>query len=242
MHTIDDFNPIRAAKRLIRESRNAALGSLMPDGAPYVSLVTVSTLPDGSPLLLLSKLARHTTNIARDDRVSLMLNEGRPGDPLEGTRVSLSGIILKTEDACIRRRFLARHPSSETYAGFADFGFWRILIQNAHLIAGFGRIVDLTGAELRTETGDANKLLASEDGAIDHMNKDHLQAIELYATKLLGAAPGDWRLVSFDPEGFDLMLGEQIRRLEFPTRVTTSDEFRKMMVAFSKTAREGSAG
>jgi len=242
MHINADFNPVRAAKRLIRESRNAALGSLMPDGKPYVSLVTVSTLPDGSPLLLLSKLARHTTNIARDSRVSLLLHEDRPGDPLEGTRVSFSGIIEKTEDACARRRFLARHPSSKTYAEFADFSFWRIVIQNAHLIAGFGRIVDLEGADVRTESDDARKLLASEDDIIDHMNKDHLRAIELYATKLLGAAPGRWRFVSLDPEGCDLMLGEQIHRLEFPTRVTTSDEFRKMMVALSKTAREGSAG
>jgi hypothetical protein len=232
-----DFDPVRAAKRLIRESRNGALGSLLPGGAPYASLVTVSTLPDGSPLLLLSKLARHTTNIARDNRVSLLLHEDRPGDPLEGTRISLSGTITKTEDSGAPQRFLAHHPAAETYAGFADFGFWRIEIESAHLVAGFGRIVDLKGHTLRTETTGAEKLLASAQAAIEHMNEDHLDAIGSYATKLLGTGSGEWRIVSLDPEGCDLMLRGQLRRLEFPSRVISSDELRKTMVALMKRAR-----
>jgi putative heme iron utilization protein len=238
MHAMNEFNPAQIAKRLVREARIGALATLLSDGAPFVSLVTTATLPDGSPLLLLSRLARHSANIANDPRVSLLLAEDRAGGPLEGTRVSISGKIARTENSSARRRFLARHSSAVAYAKFADFGFWRIEISNAHLISGFGRIVDLKAGELQTDLNDAENLLAAEEGAVDHMNRDHRDAVELYATRLLGASSGSWRITSLDPEGCDLMLGNQVRRLEFPNRITSSDTLRKTIVALVEKARE----
>ena len=239
MRANENFDPQRAAKRLLRETGTGALGTLDPSGAPYVSLVTVATEASGAPVLLLSKLARHTENIARDRRVSLLLAAvDRAGDPLAGARISIVGRIEKTADPAATRRFLARHPAAESYAGFADFGFYRIEIEHAHLVAGFGRIVDLSAAELLTSLDGAEKLLEAEVGAVAHMNDDHLDAIELYATRLLGEPAGAWKIASLDPEGCDLLLGETARRLEFPQRVTASDELRKTMVSLVKQARE----
>jgi putative heme iron utilization protein len=238
MHTDENFDPPRSAKRLLREIGAGALGSLDAGGAPYVSFVTVATLPDGSPVLLLSKLARHSANIASDRRVSLLLAASEKGDPLSGARLSLSGKIERTEDVAAKRRFLARHPAAQSYAEFADFGFFRIEIEHAHLVAGFGRIVDLSAAELLTPLAGAEKLLAAEEGAVSHMNEDHRDAIELYATRLRGAPAGQWKLASLDPEGCDLVLGETASRLEFPQRITNGEELRKMMVALVKQARE----
>jgi putative heme iron utilization protein len=238
MHPNGSFNAQQATKRLLRETGTGTLATLLPGGAPYASLVTVAALADGSPVLLLSKLARHTENIVADSRVSLLLAENRSGDPLEGARVSLSGTIAQTDDPAARRRFLARHPSAQGYANFADFAFFRIELANAHLVAGFGRIVDLDAAQLRTSTDGAEDLLAAEAGAVAHMNEDHRDAITLYAEKLLGAAPGAWRIASLDPEGCDLILGENVRRLEFPERVTNADALRKTMVALVKKAKE----
>ena len=242
MHANENFDPQRAAKRLLREARTGALGTLGANGAPYVSLVTVATEASGAPVLLLSKLARHTDNIVRDARVSLLLTAAdRAGDPLAGTRVSIMGRIEKTEDSAAKRRFLARHPTAESYAGFADFSFYRIEIEHAHLVAGFGRIVDLSAAELLTSLDGAEKLLEAEESAVAHMNEDHRDAIELYATRLLGEAAGAWKIASLDPEGCDLLLGEIARRLEFPQRVMASDELRKTMVSLVKQAREAAA-
>jgi putative heme iron utilization protein len=238
MHANENFDPVQAAKRLLREAGTGALGTLGADGAPYVSLVTVATQPDGAPVLLLSKLARHTENIGRDARISLLLAAAvRAGDPLAKARISITGRIEKTEDFAAKRRFLARHPTAASYAGFADFGFYRIEIEHAHLVAGFGRIVDLSRAELLTSLNGAEKLLEAEEGAVAHMNEDHLDAIELYATRLLGEAGGAWKIASLDPEGCDLLLGETARRLEFPQRVTAGDELRKTMVSLVKQAR-----
>src|ERR1051326_3640893 len=86
-----DFDPRRAARTLLREARSGALATLMTNsGDPYCSLVNVATAADGAPLLLISRLAVHTKNILADPRVSLMLDERRAGDPLEGARVMRS--------------------------------------------------------------------------------------------------------------------------------------------------------
>ncbi len=139
-----DFDPRRAAKRLLREGRSGALATLMPgSGDPYCSLVNVATAADGAPLLLISQLAVHTKNILVDNRVSLMLDERKQGDPLEGARVMLMGKAVVTDDPAIRRRYLVRHPEAEMFAGFRDFAFYKIELTAVHLVAGFGRIVDL---------------------------------------------------------------------------------------------------
>lgn len=50
MRMADDFNPLRATKRLLREAGEGALATLSPGGAPYASLVTVATAMDGAPI------------------------------------------------------------------------------------------------------------------------------------------------------------------------------------------------
>jgi hypothetical protein len=134
------FDARLAAKKLLREGRSGALATLMAGtGDPYCSLVNVATAVDGSPLLLLSKLALHTKNILADGRVSLMLDERKPGDPLEGARVMLMGTIAATDDAAARTAYLRRQPEAEMFAGFTDFAVYRIALSRAHLVAGFGR-------------------------------------------------------------------------------------------------------
>jgi putative heme iron utilization protein len=73
------------------------------------------------------------------------------------------------------------------------------------------------------------------------MNDDHADAIALYATRLLGAEAGAWRLIGIDPEGCDLMLGERVRRLEFPERVNESGNLRKILIAMTERARSAAA-
>src|SRR5215212_7074814 len=93
------FDAPNAAKKLLREGLSGALATLMPgSGDPYCSLVNVATAHDGSPLLLISTLAIHTKNILADPRASLMLDECKPGDPLQGARVMLMGTAQRTTD------------------------------------------------------------------------------------------------------------------------------------------------
>jgi putative heme iron utilization protein len=157
-----------------------------------------------APLLLISQLALHTKNILVDPRVSLMLDERKEGDPLQGARVMLMGLAAKTESADARRRYLAHQPEAEMFAGFGDFAFYEVKLKGAHLVAGFGRIVDLKPDQLLTDLIGAEALVAAEPEVIAHMNADHAETCRLYATKLRDAPDGDWRCVGCDPEGLDL--------------------------------------
>src|SRR6476659_394916 len=129
MQPTTDFDPKTAAKTLMREARSGALATLMAgSGDPYCSLVNVATATDGTPLLLISQLALHTKNILADARVSLMLDERKEGDPLQGARVMLMGRCVKDNDAATPTAYLRRHPDAEMYANFSDFAFYRMEI------------------------------------------------------------------------------------------------------------------
>jgi heme oxygenase (biliverdin-IX-beta and delta-forming) len=232
------FDPKLAAKKLLREGRSGALATLMPPtGDPYCSLVNVATAADGAPLLLISRLAVHTKNILADPRVSLMLDERKEGDPLQGARVMLMGTAAATDDAEARRRYLARQPEAEMFAGFADFAFYRMELKAVHLVAGFGRIVDLKPQDVLTEVGDAAELVAAEPEILAHMNDDHADAVRLYATRLLGAPDGEWRCVGCDPEGLELQQDRTALRLPFPQRVRAPGVLRQVLKQMADQAR-----
>jgi hypothetical protein len=241
MQETPDFNPSRLAKSLLRRSRQGALATLMAQsGDPYCSLVNVASAPDGSPIVLISRLAVHTKNILADSRVSLMLDERAPGDPLEGARIMLAGRaeeVRGDDRETLRRRYLNAHPSAEAFVDFRDFSIFRIRASGMHLVAGFGRIIDLRPEQFLTDIGDAAALVAAEQGAVEHMNEDHREAMNLYATRLLGAESADWRCTGCDPEGFDLQAGSVAMRLEFPERVTTPGDLRKILVRLAEQAR-----
>jgi len=240
-----DFDPIATSKQLLRTTPLGALATLRAGSSnPFCSLVNIGTMPDGSPILLISRLAVHTGNIAADKRVSLLLSEQGAPDPLAAPRISIVGVAEQLAEpgtvATARRRYLATHPSAELFVNFADFSFYRIAIDSVHLVSGFGRIFDLSGAEVLTEIGDAAALLAAEEGAVAHMNDDHADAIRLYATRLLGAPDGAWRMTTLDPDGCDLALDSQRLRLNFPQRATDATTLRKTLVALVGEARASS--
>ena len=73
--------------------------------------------------------------------------------------------------------------------------------------------------------------------ALAHMNADHAEAIRLYATKLLGADDGPWRVTGIDPEGIDLAQSDATLRLPFLQRVMTAEALRKALVDLAAQAR-----
>src|ERR1700730_1754018 len=154
MQITADFDPRNLAKSLLRRRRQGALATLMAgSGDPYCSLVNVASHADGSPLLLISRLAVHTRNILADPRVSLMLDERAAGDPPEGARITLAGRAEEASEGeldTLRRRYLNAHPSAENFANFKDFSFFRIRPSGAHLVAGLGRIFHLQPEPVRT--------------------------------------------------------------------------------------------
>lgn len=234
--------PGAIARSLLRRLDRAALGTLMrpgtPDaGSPYTSLVLVAVDHDASPLLLISQLADHTRNLDANPAVSLLF-DGTAGldEPLTGPRVSVQGNASKTTDERLKARYVARHPGAAMYAGFGDFAFWRVSVTRAHLVAGFGKIHWLGADEILHEP-PAEKLREAEADILQHMNAEHADAVQLYATKLLGHEGDGWTLTGVDPEGADLRRGGTTLRLPFAKQVTTAEEARVELVRLVKQAR-----
>lgn len=220
--------------RLIHEARHGALASLEADGAPYASLVALAPDVDGIPVLFLSDLARHTRNITRVSRASLLVT-ATAADPLAAPRASLLGRILKTDDPSARARFLAFHPDSALYADFSDFSFHRLEVEEVHLVEGFGRIATRPGSAALPPPCPA--LAAAESDIIAHMNSEHQDAIQLYAQRLLQESGGDWRMLALDCAGCDLTDGTRIRRLDFPAPALSVAAVRDNFVALANSAR-----
>ena len=230
-----------AARALLRRAFKGTLATIdTRNDYPYASLITVATDAAGAPSFLISKLARHTANLARDRRASILVDEtGALADPLQGARLTLTGMAEPVAGEAIKRRFLARHPEAELYVGFPDFGFWRLNIEGAHYIGGFGRIFDLEPSDLLVTLAGAESLLEAEPGIVEHMNEDHADALELYATALGDGEPGAWRMTGIDPEGFDIVLGGAGRRIPFAQPVATPAEARTELVRLVAEARAG---
>jgi len=229
----------RAARALLRRAFKGTLASVDGrNGYPYASLITLATDSAGAPIFLISKLARHTANLVKDVRASILIDEtGALADPLQGARLTVWGKAEPAGEEGVKRRFLARHPEAEFYAGFPDFGFWRLKVEGGHYIGGFGRIFDLDTSDLLVSIDGAQTLIEAEPEIVAHMNNDHADALALYATALSGAKPGAWRMTGIDSEGCDIVLEGEARRIPFAAWIATPQEARQELVRLAAEAR-----
>jgi putative heme iron utilization protein len=229
----------REARKLLRRARRAALGTLDRDtGIPYVSAVNVATDWRGAPFLLLSRLARHTQNLAADPRASLLVSElASEGDALTGPRATWLGKMDQLDDEQLRNRYVRLHPYAAGYAQFPDFGFWRLGPESAHAVAGFGRIETLPAEEFMLPEAVSQVWHGLEGHALAHMNADHRDAVRDYARGLLRIDDGDWTLAALDPDGGDLVLGDKFARLEFEKPALDPVALRLELVHLAEKAR-----
>ena len=228
------YDALAQAKELLRSVRAGALATLAPGNAfPFASLVNVATTPDGSPILLLSRLAAHTRHLASDPRLSLLLVQTGAGDPLAHPRVTIMGTgecVFDPDDrAALKARFLAKHPESALYADFGDFAFWRVAMEQAHFNGGFARAGHFKAESLATSLDGAEALVAAELQAVSELNVYHQDALARLATAIAGKPDGPWQATGIDPEGIDLGCGDQTARIAFPRPVRTPEELRQML-------------
>ena len=223
---------------LMRRCLRVGLGTLEAAGGPYVSLAMVALDHDATPLLYLSDLADHTKNLRTDPRVSLLFDGTLDSTvPLAGERATVQGRIEATADPRLLARYLARHPDAAAYTGFRDFNLYRVSVERAHLVAGFGRIHWVDGTTVRLDPVQIDDLPDREADIVAHMNDDHADAVQLYANRLLSRDGSAWRLTGLDPDGCDLRQGAETARLAFENRVHTAEAVRFELVRLAKRAR-----
>jgi putative heme iron utilization protein len=156
-------------------------------------------------------------NLKNDSRASvLFVAQGLPsGDPLNIGRISLMGVAERVNEPLIRSRFLAKHPSAALYADFADFSFWRLRLERAHFVGGFGRISTLSADELLVRDPDVSRWNAAIGDLIGQLNRTHSGLLSALAASFGGKSELRWHIAASDPDGCDLNSGEETLRLTF---------------------------
>lgn len=218
---------------------------------PYSTFTLTAFDYDISPIILLSNLSEHTTNIKKNNFVSLMIceeqklyryfpkfknNKFNYEDPMSRPRITLIGNLTKTKNEKHRKRFLSRHPASRLYSGFADMNFYKMKIIGAHLIGGFASVKWFKGKDLVTK--EPSGFFDSEENIIKHMNECHKDSLNLYSTKLIKSdkRKKNWSIVGVDPDGFDLRNKEILARYCFENSITDVKKLRGLFVSLHKKA------
>ncbi len=214
------------ARTLIAATNVAALATVTPVGDPWASLVTYGALPDGAPVLCLSRLAEHGRNVLGDARASLVVTQrDGPADPLAAARATLAGHVERpagaAESAAARAVHLQAVPAASTYLDFSDFSLWVLRVERVRWVGGYGRMDSASASAYATAEPDP---VASDAGsAIAHLNEDHADALLVIAQQLGGYPDASAaRCSGLDRRGIDLILDTPRGRA--PTRVAFRDE------------------
>jgi len=138
--------------RLLTTQRIAHLATLR-GGAPMASMTLYLPEPDFAAFYVhVSRLAWHTQDMLQDPRVALSIAETDDGraDPFTLMRVSIRGDAsqLARDNPALKARWLERFPEQAINFELADFSFWQITPRDARFVAGFGRIHNLSAADL----------------------------------------------------------------------------------------------
>ena len=115
---------------------------------------------------------------------------------------------------------------------FDDFAFWRLDLTDVYFVGGFGAMDWLTVAGY--EAARPDPLADAAPGIIEHMNRDHADALVLYA-RVLGDLPAETaEMVAVDRLGFKLRVraagGLHGRRIGFPREVTSAEQCRAALI------------
>ncbi len=213
-------------------------------GHPFASVMPYALDDRGRPLLLISAMAMHTQNLEADPRASLLVTQPEwTGDPLAAGRLTLMGEVRRITDAGAREAYLARHERAKYWVDFDDFGFWRLDIIDLYYVGGFAAMDWLTPESYMDAREDP--LADASAGILEHMNRDHADALVAYARHFGGEPADEATMVSVDRLGFKLRVraGDRLysTRIAFPTEVTTARQSREVLVAMAQQARGGHA-
>ena len=252
----DELSLDRLARHTLRKARIASLGTLdLKTGAPVVTQLAVACTSQGDPILLLSKLAAHTRNILKDNRISLLFEGNTRSDRLmDRVRLTVQASVepVALDDvAALKARYVARHGDTADYDVELNFEYYIAKISSGRLVRGFGATRNLKRETLLISAPEA--LVSAEFGILAHMNSDHGDSIQNYATYLCGADPltlndadkGDeapqtdgWTLTGIDAEGADLGSINHSARIEFGSAVSDAVSAREALVGLAKEARQ----
>jgi heme iron utilization protein len=233
------------ARTLVHLGRTGTLATVSRRhaGHPFASVMPYALDLDGRPLFLISAMAMHTQNLEADPRASLLVTQPDwSGDPLAAGRLTLMGAARKLDPAQAgeaRAAYLARHQRAGYWVDFDDFAFWRLDVVDVYFVGGFAAM-DWVTADAYT-AARPDPLADAAGGIVEHMNRDHADALVAYARHYAGEAADEATMVTVDRLGFTLRLRQGQRlssvRIAFPREVTTAGQSREVLIEMLRVAR-----
>jgi putative heme iron utilization protein len=224
------------ARRYLRRHHAGVLATLSKrlGGYPFGSVVPFVLDHAAQPVVLVSRLAEHTKNMAADPRASLLVHD-IADDVQTAARLTLVGDAEPLADAgAIAARYVRYFPDSQGLLDLGDFSFWRLRAVFVRHIAGFGAIRSITPHSFAPPE---NHLDEAEDEIVAHMNGDHGDAVRAYCRRAGGDDPGAATLVGIDCDGIDVRADGRLLRIEFDAPVTNAGKAREALAALARAAR-----
>jgi hypothetical protein len=214
-------------------------------GHPFASVMPYAIDSVGRPQFLISTMAMHTQNLEADPRASLLvIQPDWSGDPLAAGRLTLMGEARRLDGSATaeaRSTYLARHERAGYWVDFDDFAFWRLDVIDVYFVGGFAAMDWVSAADYAAAQADPLRDIAG--GIVEHMNRDHADALIAYARHYAGEAAEEATMVTIDRLGFKLRLRQAQRlssvRIAFPREVTTAEESRTVLIEMLHRARGG---
>jgi len=202
------------------------------EGYPFGSIAPYILNYDGDPTILISEIAQHTRNIKRNNKVSLTVFDPRMDDPQASSRLTWIGNAESVDpsDTKIRHRYLPYFPSAESYFETHDFSLYRIRLRRARFIGGFGEIYWIEPDAMLLK----NPFSETEIGIVEHMNRDHKEALFHYCNVLKVATVADVTMTGIDSEGFDMLADNRKLRMDFDASISTLEAARATLVKLAR--------
>ena len=227
----------RDARRWLRAHRHGLLSthSRAVEGYPFGSVAPYVLDHEACPVMLISRLAEHTRNLAADARVSLLVCEA--GEEVQAqARVTLLGKAERiTNPKTIELRYERYFPAQHGYRNELDFEFWRIVPVTLRAIAGFAKVHWVSRDAYMPP---ANTLAVDESCVLKQMNADHAHRLFDYSRLQNMRHVAAATMVGIDCDGFDLSADGKMLRFEFGDSepVTNAESARAALIAMAQKA------
>lgn len=238
---------IRNALTLLRQSEVGVLSthSKACSGFPFGSVSTYLSTHEGDIIFYISDLAQHTKNLNVDDRMCLTVfassDSGKNryhDDPNAGARLSVLGHAQKLDKSCeqgVVDRFFKLYPDSARYQHTHDFMFYKLRCERLRFIGGFGDIHWIRAEDWRINDVDWAQ---SEQSMIEHMNEDHLDAMQVIYEHHFRTSGTDIEMLAINPDGYFFTIdGSKPQFIPFKQIAKTAQEVRRELVSLTNSAR-----
>jgi heme iron utilization protein len=210
--------PALEARRFLRRCDSGALSTLSLRHAGYPFGSVVNFVPDalGCPVILVSRLAEHSSNLAADPRASLLVRDASE-DVQASARVTVLADAETAGDEALAERFVRYTPGAQRLLDLGDFYFLRLRPVAVRYIGGFGSIHWIKAEDFMPGAA------IDEHAAMQVLSGSQRDDVAALCAARQGNAAKTLEILGADIDGFDVRAEGRRLRFHFAEPAFTPD-------------------